>query len=51
MTVSEHVDTHKHWSIFQGPLDPLGLRFDARIVDAQGKEHKSAERYFWLEVA
>ncbi len=34
---------------FLGPLDPLGLRFDARIVDAQGKEHKSAERYFWLE--
>lgn len=31
-----------------GPYDPFGLRFECKIVDAEGKEHRSAERYFWF---
>jgi ribA/ribD-fused uncharacterized protein len=47
----EELDSLKEFYLIGGPYDPLGLRFDAKITDAAGKEHKSAERYFWYKMA
>lgn len=31
--------------------DPLSLRYEAVIRDANGVEHKSAERFYWYKMA
>ncbi|KAE9553451.1 hypothetical protein FO519_003323 [Halicephalobus sp. NKZ332] len=34
-----------------GVHDPFSLRFEATLTDANGLEHKSAERFFWFKMA
>ncbi|KAH7708130.1 hypothetical protein AAVH_24632, partial [Aphelenchoides avenae] len=47
----DYDDIGRDFMLVGGVHDPLSLRFEVAIRDAQGVEHKSAERYYWYKIA
>ena len=41
----------RNFFLIGGIHDPLSLRYEVVLRDADGIEHKSAERYYWYKMA
>ena len=41
----------RNFFLIGGANDPLSFRYEVAIRDADGIEHKSAERYYWYKMA
>jgi ribA/ribD-fused uncharacterized protein len=48
---ADYDDIGRDFILVGGIHDPLALRFQANIKDAEGVQHKSAERYYWYKMA
>jgi ribA/ribD-fused uncharacterized protein len=47
----DYDDINRDFFLVGGIHDPLSLRYEVTIRDANGVEHKSAERYYWYKMA
>lgn len=47
----DYDDLGRDFLLVGGVRDPLSLRYEVSIRDADGVEHKSAERYYWYKMA
>lgn len=47
----DYDDIGRDFILIGGIHDPFSLRYETKLKDANGIEHKSAERYYWYKMA
>lgn len=47
----DYDELDRNFFLIGGANDPLSFRYEVAIRDADGIEHKSAERYYWYKMA